>query len=124
VGVLGLTFKPKTDDMRDAPSLAIIPALQALGAKVQAFDPEGQAEARQLLGDVALKDDPYGAAEGADVLVIITEWAQFRALGLDRIKALMKRPALVDLRNIYKPADMGGPRLRIHQRGAGGDPRS
>jgi UDPglucose 6-dehydrogenase len=106
VGVLGLTFKPNTDDMRDAPSLAIIPALLALGARVQAFDPEGQAEARQLLGEVALKDDPYGAAEGADVLVIITEWDQFRALDLDRIKLLMKRPALVDLRNIYKPADM------------------
>jgi UDPglucose 6-dehydrogenase len=106
VGVLGLTFKPNTDDMRDAPSLAIIPALQALGARVQAFDPEGHTEARQLLRDVALKDDPYGAAEGADVLVIITEWDQFRALDLERIKLLMKRPALVDLRNIYKPADM------------------
>ncbi|HEY3697182.1 UDP-glucose/GDP-mannose dehydrogenase family protein [Phenylobacterium sp.] len=106
VGVLGLTFKPNTDDMRDAPSLAIIPALQALGAHVQAFDPEGATEARQLLRDVALKDDPYGAAEGADVLVIITEWDQFRALDLDRIKLLMNRPALVDLRNIYKPADM------------------
>jgi UDPglucose 6-dehydrogenase len=104
VGVLGLTFKPNTDDMREAPSLAIIPALQALGARVQAFDPEGHTEARQR--DVALKDDPYGAAEGADVLVIITEWDQFRALDLDRIKRLMKRPALVDLRNIYKPADM------------------
>jgi UDPglucose 6-dehydrogenase len=106
VGVLGLTFKPNTDDMRDAPSLAIIPVLQARGARVQAFDPEGTHEARAMLSDVVLKEDPYGAAEGADVLVIITEWDQFRALDLDRIKLLMNRPALVDLRNIYKPSDL------------------
>ncbi|MBW8816243.1 MAG: UDP-glucose/GDP-mannose dehydrogenase family protein [Caulobacterales bacterium] len=105
VGILGLTFKPNTDDMRDAPSLAIVPALQDKGAKVQAFDPEGH-EAQKLLTGVDFKDDPYAVAEGADVLVIITEWDQFRALDLDRIKLLMKRPALVDLRNIYKPADM------------------
>jgi len=106
IGVLGLTFKPNTDDMRDAPSLDIIPALQAQGATVQAFDPEGLHEARQLLRDVEFKDDPYGAVEGADALVIITEWDQFRALDLDRIKLLMKAPVLIDLRNIYKPADM------------------
>jgi UDPglucose 6-dehydrogenase len=105
VGVLGLTFKPNTDDMRDAPSLAIIPALQDKGAKVQAFDPEGH-EAQAMLTGVDFKDDPYGVAEGADVLVIITEWDQFRALDLDRIKLLMKAPVMVDLRNIYKPADM------------------
>jgi UDPglucose 6-dehydrogenase len=105
VGVLGLTFKPNTDDMRDAPSLAIIPSLQDKGAKVQAFDPEGH-EARQLLRDVDFKDDPYAVAEGADALVIITEWDQFRALDLDRIKLLMKRPVLIDLRNIYKPDDI------------------
>jgi UDPglucose 6-dehydrogenase len=105
VGVLGLTFKPNTDDMRDAPSLAIIPALQDKGAKVQAFDPEGH-EARQMLRDVDFKDDPYAVAEGADVLVIITEWDQFRALDLDRIKLLMNKPVLIDLRNIYKPADV------------------
>jgi UDPglucose 6-dehydrogenase len=106
VGVLGLTFKPNTDDMRDAPALDIIPALQALGAKVQAFDPEGTHEARQLLRDVDFKDDSYEAATGADVLVIITEWDQFRALDLDRVKLLMKAPVLVDLRNIYKPEDL------------------
>ncbi|MBL8555297.1 MAG: UDP-glucose/GDP-mannose dehydrogenase family protein [Phenylobacterium sp.] len=105
VGVLGLTFKPNTDDMRDAPSLAIIPALQDKGARVQAFDPEGH-EAVKMLPGVDFKDDPYAVAEGADVLVIITEWDQFRALDLDRIKLLMKKPVLVDLRNIYKPADM------------------
>jgi UDPglucose 6-dehydrogenase len=106
IGVLGLTFKPNTDDMRDAPSLDIVPALQAAGAKVQAFDPEGTHEARQLLRDVDFKDDPYDVAAGADVLVIITEWDQFRALDLDRIKMLMNKPVMVDLRNIYKPADM------------------
>ena len=105
VGVLGLTFKPNTDDMRDAPSLAIVPSLQDKGARVQAYDPEGH-EARGLLSGVDFKDDPYAVAEGADALVIITEWDQFRALDLDRIKLLMKKPVLVDLRNIYKPADM------------------
>ena len=105
VGVLGLTFKPNTDDMRDAPSLDIVPALQAAGATVQAFDPEGH-EAEQMLTGVAFKADPYAVAAGADALVIITEWDQFRALDLDRIKLLMNQPVLVDLRNIYKPADM------------------
>jgi UDPglucose 6-dehydrogenase len=105
VGILGLTFKPNTDDMRDAPSLAIIPALQDKGAKVQAFDPEGH-EAREMLTGVDFKDDPYAVAAGADVLVIITEWDQFRALDLDRIKLIMNKPVLVDLRNIYKPDDM------------------
>jgi UDPglucose 6-dehydrogenase len=106
IGVLGLTFKPNTDDMRDAPSLDIVPALIAKGAKVKAFDPEGMHEARQMLKGVDFKDDPYGVAEDADALVIITEWDQFRALDLDRIKLIMKRPVMVDLRNIYKPADM------------------
>ncbi|THD81856.1 MAG: UDP-glucose/GDP-mannose dehydrogenase family protein [Phenylobacterium sp.] len=106
VGVLGLTFKPNTDDMRDAPSLDIVPALQARGARVQAFDPEGLHEARTLLKDVDFKDDPYDVAEGADVLVLITEWDQFRALDLDRIKLLMNKPVMVDLRNVYKPEDM------------------
>ncbi|MEW5683351.1 MAG: UDP-glucose/GDP-mannose dehydrogenase family protein [Pseudomonadota bacterium] len=105
VGVLGLTFKPNTDDMRDAPSLAIIPALQDKGARIQAFDPEGH-EAKKMFTDVDFKDDPYAVATGADVLVIITEWDQFRALDLDRIKLVMNKPVLVDLRNIYKPADM------------------
>jgi len=105
VGVLGLTFKPNTDDMRDAPSLDIIPALQAKGAKVQAFDPEGH-EARQMLRDVDFKSGPYEACEGADVLLILTEWDQFRALDLDRVKSLMTAPLVVDLRNIYRPAEM------------------
>ncbi len=105
VGVLGLTFKPNTDDMRDAPSLDIIPALQAMGASIQAFDPEGH-EARQLLRDVDFKTSAYDAVEGADAVVIITEWDQFRALDLDRVKLLMKSPTVIDLRNIYRPDDM------------------
>jgi len=105
IGVLGLTFKPNTDDMRDAPSLDIIPALQAMGARVQAFDPEGH-EARQLLPGVDFKASAYDAVEGADVVVIITEWDQFRALDLDRVKSLMTSPVVVDLRNIYRPDDM------------------
>jgi len=108
VGVLGLTFKPNTDDMRDAPALDIIPALQAAGAVVQAYDPEGMTEASHMLPSVAFKDDAYAAAEGTDVLVIITEWDQFRALDLDRVKSVMRTPTLVDLRNIYNPADVRG----------------
>ncbi|WP_168072471.1 UDP-glucose/GDP-mannose dehydrogenase family protein [Caulobacter sp. SSI4214] len=106
IGVLGLTFKPNTDDMRDAPSLDIVPALQALGAKVQAFDPEGRHEAEKLLAGVDFKAGAYDAAEGADALVILTEWDQFRALDLDRLKLLLKSPTVVDLRNVYKPAEM------------------
>ncbi len=105
IGVLGLTFKPNTDDMRDAPSLDIVPALQAMGATVQAFDPEGH-EAKQMLKGVEFKAGPYEAVEGADAVVIITEWDQFRALDLDRVKGLMKSPNVVDLRNIYRPDDM------------------
>ena len=105
IGVLGLTFKPNTDDMRDAPALDIVPALLAAGAIVQAYDPEGH-EARQMLPGVDFKAGPYDACEGAEALVIITEWDQFRALDLDRVKLLMGRPLVVDLRNIYPPAEM------------------
>ena len=106
IGVLGLTFKPNTDDMREAPSLAIIPALQAMGAKVQAYDPQGTAEARQLLGEVDFKAGPYEAVEDADCVVIVTEWDEFRALDLDRVKQLMRRPLVVDLRNVYRPEEL------------------
>jgi UDPglucose 6-dehydrogenase len=116
IGILGLTFKPNTDDMRDAPSLEIVPALQAMGARVQAFDPEGH-EARQMFRDVDFKDGPYEAAEGADVLVIVTEWDQFRALDLSRVKGLMRAPVVVDLRNIYRPAEME--ELGFHYTGVG-----
>jgi UDPglucose 6-dehydrogenase len=106
IGVLGVTFKPNTDDMRDAPSLDILPALQAMGATVQAYDPEGAKEASHMLPGVAFKTGPYEAAEGADALVILTEWDQFRALDLDRLKLLMAAPVVVDLRNVYKPSEM------------------
>jgi UDPglucose 6-dehydrogenase len=105
IGLLGLTFKPNTDDMRDAPSLAIVPALQAMGATVQAFDPEGH-EAVALLKGVDFKANAYEVAQGADAVVLITEWDQFRALDLDRLKAGMRQPVLVDLRNVYNPAEM------------------
>jgi UDPglucose 6-dehydrogenase len=105
VAVLGLTFKPNTDDMRDAPSLDIVPALTALGATVQAYDPEGH-EARTLFPRAVFKDGPYEAAEGADALVIITEWDQFRALDLDRVRNVMRTPVVIDLRNIYRPDEM------------------
>ena len=107
VAILGLTFKPNTDDMRDAPSLDVVPALLAMGATVRAFDPEGMEEAaRALDGDVTFVDGPYSAVEGADVAVILTEWDQFRALDLDRVKLLMNAPVVVDLRNVYRPDDM------------------
>jgi UDPglucose 6-dehydrogenase len=106
VAVLGLTFKPNTDDMRDSPSLEIIPALQKAGAEVRAFDPEGMDEARQMLANVTFCENAYDTLKAADAMVILTEWNEFRALDFDRVKALLKTPILVDLRNIYNPADM------------------
>ena len=101
IGLLGLTFKPNTDDMRDAPSITLTMALQDLGAKVRAYDPVGMKQARNVLDDVQYVDSAYACAEGADALVIVTEWEQFRALDLERVRNLMRRPLLVDLRNIY-----------------------
>lgn len=106
IAVLGLTFKPNTDDMRESPSLDIIPALVKGGATVMAYDPEGMEEARKLLDDVEFRDSSYATIEGADALVIITEWNEFRALDLKRVKSMMKTPVMVDLRNIYDPHDM------------------
>ncbi len=106
VAVLGVTFKPNTDDMRDSPSLDILPALQQGGATVRAYDPEGMAEAKEILENIEWCEDPYQTMEAADVLVIITEWNSFRALDLNRIKSLLKTPILVDLRNIYIPEEM------------------
>jgi UDPglucose 6-dehydrogenase len=105
VALLGLTFKPNTDDMRDAPSLAIVPALQAMGATVRAYDPEGMAQARKLM-DIETCADAYEAMEGADGLVLLTEWNQFRALNLVRVGQLLKQKLVVDLRNIYGPEQM------------------
>ncbi len=101
VAILGVTFKPNTDDMRDAPSLDIIPALQAAGCRIRAFDPEGMEEGKDLLDDVAWCDNAYDAMTGADALAILTEWNEFRALDLKRAKSLMATPVMIDLRNIY-----------------------
>ena len=106
IAILGLTFKPNTDDMRDAPSIAVITALQDMGAKVRAYDPVGIEQAGHFLSDVEFATDAYACAEGADVLVIVTEWDAFRALDLDRLKSVVKEPVIVDLRNIYRPADI------------------
>ncbi len=106
IAVLGLTFKPNTDDMRESPSLEIIPALQSAGARIRAFDPEGMREARNLLSDVHWAASAYDSLEGADAVVIITEWNEFRALDLARVKALMNAPVMIDLRNIYNPDEM------------------
>ncbi|HRN88612.1 UDP-glucose/GDP-mannose dehydrogenase family protein [Hyphomicrobium sp.] len=102
VALLGLTFKPNTDDMRDAPSIAIVQGLQDAGAKIRAFDPEGMNAARDYMSDVTFTTDPYAAAEGADALVIVTEWDAFRALDFRRLRGTMKSPLLVDLRNVYR----------------------
>jgi UDPglucose 6-dehydrogenase len=106
VALLGLTFKPNTDDMRDAPALDLVPALIKAGATVRAYDPEGMKEAAALMPDLVMTPGPYDAVMGADAVVIVTEWDQFRALDLDRIKLLMARPVMVDLRNVYRPEDM------------------
>jgi UDPglucose 6-dehydrogenase len=106
IAVLGLTFKPNTDDMRDAPSIALITALKDRGATVRAYDPAGMEQAKKLLPDIDYCDGPYTCAEGADALVIATEWEQFRALDLEKLKQVMAQPVIVDLRNIYHPDDM------------------
>ena len=106
VAVLGVTFKPNTDDMRDAPALTIVPALVGGGAKVRICDPQGKREGEALLPGAAWIDDPYTAAESADLVVILTEWNEFRALDLQRLASSMATPCMADLRNIYSPEDV------------------
>jgi UDPglucose 6-dehydrogenase len=106
VAVLGLTFKPNTDDMREAPSLALITALQDMGARVRVFDPVGMSQAQAVLENVVYCDSAYDCADAVDALVIATEWEQFRALDLDRLRDLMACPVVIDLRNIYRPEEM------------------
>ncbi|MSO85090.1 MAG: UDP-glucose/GDP-mannose dehydrogenase family protein [Rhodospirillales bacterium] len=117
IAILGLTFKPNTDDMREAPSLDIVPALQKAGAKLRAYDPEGMKEARTLLADVTWCEDAYDALKGADAGVIVTEWNQFRALDLARLGKIMKRPLLVDLRNVYRPDEVAAAGISYHSIG-------
>jgi UDPglucose 6-dehydrogenase len=117
IGVLGLTFKPNTDDMRDAPSLALIRRLQEGGASVVAFDPVGREQAEPMLAGVSFAEDAYSAAEDADALVLVTEWDEFRALDLKRIAAAMRGKALIDLRNVYEPEEVT--RAGLSYRGIG-----
>ena len=106
ISILGLTFKPNTDDMRESPSIPLITALQDLGARIRAYDPEGMEQAKTELSEVSYCDGPYSCAEGADALVIVTEWEQFRALDLARLKREMACPVIIDLRNIYRPDEV------------------
>jgi len=106
LAVLGLTFKPNTDDMRDAPSLEILPRLIAAGARIRAFDPEGMGEAKKLIPELVYCHDAYQAMEGADALILLTEWNEFRGLDLARVKRLLASPLVIDLRNIYQPQEM------------------
>ncbi|MGI8467550.1 MAG: UDP-glucose dehydrogenase family protein [Pyrinomonadaceae bacterium] len=106
IGVLGLSFKPETDDMRESPATDIIKELQKRGARIRAFDPVAMDEAKHLLPDIEYADDEYDAIKDADALVFMTEWNQFRALDMEKVKSLLKSPKIVDLRNIYEPKDM------------------
>jgi len=122
LAALGLTFKPNTDDMRDSPSLAFLPALSDAGATVRAFDPEGIAEAKKLMPELDYRSDPYEAMDGADALILVTEWNAFRALDLTRVKRLLRRPLVIDLRNIYKPEEMAAIGLAYHSIGRPSSP--
>ena len=117
IAVLGLTFKPNTDDMRESPSLSILPPLVEAGATIRAFDPEGMHEAKKLLPNLDYCDDAYQAIDGADALVLLTEWNEFRGLDLERIKSLMRAPIVIDLRDIYQPQDMANAGLVYHSIG-------
>jgi UDPglucose 6-dehydrogenase len=112
VALLGLTFKPNTDDMRDAPSLSIVQALEDAGATVRGYDPEGIEQARPLMPNVAFCDNPYQAAEAADAVVLVTEWDVLRALDMERLARTMKQPVFVDLRNVYPPDEVEGAGMR------------
>ena len=104
--VLGVTFKPNTDDMRDSPSLTIIPRLIKLKSRIRVFDPKGEKEGKELLSGVEWKEDPYSAAEGSDLIILLTEWNEFRALDLKKLASVMRDPRMVDLRNIYSKNEL------------------
>jgi UDPglucose 6-dehydrogenase len=112
LAVLGLSFKPNTDDMRDAPSVTIIAALKGLGATVRAYDPVAMEEAAKVMKDVEYCDGPYSCVEDADALIIMTEWNQFRILDMEKLKHSMKTPVVIDLRNVYEPEKMRGAGFR------------
>jgi UDPglucose 6-dehydrogenase len=117
LAVLGLTFKPNTDDMRDSPSLSILPPLIEGGATIRAFDPEGMAEAKKLMPDLDYCGEAYQAIEGADALVLVTEWNEFRGLDLARVKDLLRSPTIIDLRNVYQPDEMAAAGFTYHSIG-------
>jgi UDPglucose 6-dehydrogenase len=117
LAVLGLTFKPNTDDMRDSPALSILPALHEAGATIRAFDPEGMTEAKRLMPELDYCTDAYATMDGADALVLITEWNEFRGLDLARVRSLLRRPLVIDLRNIYPPEEMDAAGLGYHSIG-------
>ena len=106
IGVLGVTFKPNTDDMRESPSLTILPLLQEKGAHLKGYDPAGMVEAQKYLSNIEWTDTPYDALKDADAGLILTEWNEFRALDFNRLTSLMKSPMLIDLRNIYAWEEM------------------
>ena len=106
IAILGLTFKPNTDDMRDSPAIPIILSLLDCGAQIRAFDPEGMVEAQKVLSGIAYATSAYDCINGADAAVIVTDWDEFRALDLNRVKATMRSPTMIDLRNIYRPGHM------------------
>jgi UDPglucose 6-dehydrogenase len=120
VALLGLTFKPNTDDMRESPSIPIVFSLQDKGAHVRAYDPQGMEEARKFLTNVDYRASAYDCLEGADVAVIVTEWDEFRALDLERVKKLLRQPVIVDLRNIYRLDDMARHGFRYESIGRAG----
>ncbi|WP_213288233.1 UDP-glucose/GDP-mannose dehydrogenase family protein [Bradyrhizobium sp. sGM-13] len=123
VAVLGLTFKPDTDDMREAPSIPLVTGLLDMGAKVRAHDPVGMEQAKKELPEIEYCTDPYECARGADALVIVTEWVQFRALDLERLKNEMAHPIVVDLRNIYRPEDMAAQGFTYESVGRAPEPK-
>lgn len=117
IAILGLTFKPGTDDMRDSPSLDIIPILQQNGATIRAYDPQGMEEAGKDLKDILMCDGAWHAMEGADLVAIVTEWNEFRALDMNKLKSFLKTPVMVDLRNIYSPTEMAANGIEYHSIG-------
>ena len=122
ISILGLTFKPNTDDMREAPSIPLVTALQDMGAKVRAYDPAGMQQAQKILENVTYCENAYDCAKGADAVVIVTEWEQFRALDLGRLKRAMARPIMVDLRNAYNAAQVKQAGFSYHSIGRGNTP--
>src|ERR1700744_5081448 len=123
VAVLGLTFKPDTDDMREAPSIPLVTSLLDMGARVRAHDPVGMEQARKELPDIEYCDDPYACVRGADAMVVVTEWVQYRTLDLERLKQELKQPVVIDLRNIYRPEDMAANGFTYESVGRGPEPR-